>query len=308
VSALLAISLSATSAQAVVTIDHVVADLTLHTITVTGESLPTSIYGRVLLGGTKLTVISRTSSKLVAALPDPLVPGTYSLEVRGGPTVDVTIGQTGPVGPQGAPGMPGPQGVPGTPGVAGPQGAPGIPGAQGPQGAPGPQGAQGPQGAPGPQGVAGPQGAKGDQGIPGPGLNNGTNPGDLVTWDGNNWIAAQPAPITVDNMQPYTVVNFCIATEGIFPSRNGMEPFIAEIMMFGGNFAPRGYATCDGQLMSIAQNTALFSLLGTTYGGDGRTTFGLPDLRGRVAVHMGQGPGLTGRILGEMGGAEDGTY
>jgi microcystin-dependent protein len=82
------------------------------------------------------------------------------------------------------------------------------------------------------------------------------------------------------------------------------EPFIAEIRMFGGNFAPRGWAFCNGQLLSIAQNTALFSILGTTYGGDGRTTFGLPDLRSRVPMHWGQGPGLSNRVLGEQGGVE----
>lgn len=82
------------------------------------------------------------------------------------------------------------------------------------------------------------------------------------------------------------------------------EPFIGEIRMFGGNFAPRGWALCDGQILSIAQNTALFSLLGTTYGGNGQTTFALPDLRGRVPVHPGQGPGLTNRTLGQTGGEE----
>ena len=83
-----------------------------------------------------------------------------------------------------------------------------------------------------------------------------------------------------------------------------MEPLIGEIIMFGGNFAPRSWAFCDGQLLAISQNTALFSILGTTYGGDGRTTFGLPDLRGRVAIHPGNGPGLTSRRLGEKGGRE----
>lgn len=83
------------------------------------------------------------------------------------------------------------------------------------------------------------------------------------------------------------------------------EPFIGEIKMFGGNFAPRNYAFCDGQLLPIAQNSALFSILGTMYGGDGRTTFGLPDLRGRVPMHFGQGPGLTNRRSGEKGGTED---
>ncbi len=82
------------------------------------------------------------------------------------------------------------------------------------------------------------------------------------------------------------------------------DPFLAEIKMFGGNFAPRGWAFCDGQLLPINQNEAVFSLLGTTYGGDGRTTFGLPDMRGRTPVHPGSGPGLTHRTLGEKGGEE----
>jgi len=82
------------------------------------------------------------------------------------------------------------------------------------------------------------------------------------------------------------------------------EPFIGEIKMFAGNFAPRGYAFCNGQLLSIAQNTALFSLLGTTYGGNGQTTFALPDLRGRVPLHAGQGPGLSSYALGQQSGVE----
>lgn len=85
------------------------------------------------------------------------------------------------------------------------------------------------------------------------------------------------------------------------------EPFIAEIVMFGGNFAPRGWAFCDGQLLPISQNEALFSILGTTYGGDGRTTFGLPDLRGRVPVGPGPGPGLRSWRVGERGGSETTT-
>ena len=86
-----------------------------------------------------------------------------------------------------------------------------------------------------------------------------------------------------------------------------MEPFIGMIVMFGGNFAPRGWALCDGSLLSISQNSALFSILGTTYGGDGRTTFALPDLRGRLAMHAGSGPGLTPRSLGQKGGVENVT-
>ena len=81
-----------------------------------------------------------------------------------------------------------------------------------------------------------------------------------------------------------------------------MEPFIGSVIMFGGNFAPRGWAFCHGQLLSISANSALFSILGTIYGGDGRTTFGLPDLRGRVAIQQGSGPGLPTYRLGQQGG------
>ncbi len=84
-----------------------------------------------------------------------------------------------------------------------------------------------------------------------------------------------------------------------------MNPFLAMIMIFAGNFPPQGWAFCDGQLLSIAQNQALFSLLGTTYGGDGQTTFALPDLRGRVPIHMGQGPGLSNYFIGEIAGTEN---
>jgi microcystin-dependent protein len=86
-----------------------------------------------------------------------------------------------------------------------------------------------------------------------------------------------------------------------------MDPFLAQIMLFGGNFAPRGWAFCDGQLLPIDQYNALFSLLGTNYGGDGRTSFGLPDLRGRVPVHPGRGPGLSGVHVGERGGRDTNT-
>lgn len=82
------------------------------------------------------------------------------------------------------------------------------------------------------------------------------------------------------------------------------DNFLAEIRIFAGNFAPQGWAKCDGQLLPIIQNTALFSLLGTTYGGDGKSTFGLPDLRGRASMHTGMGPGLTERHLGNSGGTE----
>jgi len=133
---------------------------------------------------------------------------------------------------------------------------------------------------------------------------------DLISFDGDNWVSASAVIQSSggsqyqNNMQPYLAVYHVIALQGIFPSRNSMEPFLAEIMIFAGNFAPRGWAFCDGQLLAVSQYSAVFSLVGTTFGGDGRTTFGLPDLRGRTAIHPGQGAGLTNRSYGEKGGAE----
>ncbi len=85
------------------------------------------------------------------------------------------------------------------------------------------------------------------------------------------------------------------------------EPFIGQLILFAGNFAPQGWAFCNGQLLSIAQNTALFSILGTTYGGDGVSNFALPDLRGRAPVGFGQGPGLSNYNLGQQTGSENVT-
>ena len=82
------------------------------------------------------------------------------------------------------------------------------------------------------------------------------------------------------------------------------DPFYGEIRMFGGNFAPVGWAFCDGSVLPISEYVELFSLIGTTYGGDGQTTFALPDLRGRAIVSQGQGPGLAGVVIGEAGGSE----
>lgn len=87
----------------------------------------------------------------------------------------------------------------------------------------------------------------------------------------------------------------------------GTGPFIGEIMLFAGNFAPNGWAPCNGQILPIAQNQALFSILGTTYGGNGQTTYALPDLRDRVPIHFGQGPGLSARTLGERSGESSHT-
>ena len=85
------------------------------------------------------------------------------------------------------------------------------------------------------------------------------------------------------------------------------DPYLGEIKLFAGNFAPRGFAFCDGQLLAISQNDALFSLLGTIYGGDGRTTFALPDMRGRIPLHFGTGPGLSERRIGAKVGTETET-
>ena len=87
----------------------------------------------------------------------------------------------------------------------------------------------------------------------------------------------------------------------------GAQPYVGEMMVFGGNFCPRGWAAADGQLLAVASNDALFSLLGTIYGGDGRTTFGLPDLRGRAPIHFGSGPGLPSYRIGQKGGSESVT-
>lgn len=85
------------------------------------------------------------------------------------------------------------------------------------------------------------------------------------------------------------------------------EPFVGEIRLFGGSYAPLGWLACEGQLLPIAQYDVLFSLLGTTYGGDGISTFALPDLRGRLPIHQGTGPGLSTHVMGEMGGSEQVT-
>ncbi len=136
---------------------------------------------------------------------------------------------------------------------------------------------------------------------------------DLISFDGANWVARSAlvqnsgGGQTQNNMQPWLGINHIIALQGLFPSRSAADPFLAEIYMFAGNFAPRGYAMCDGQLLAIASYSAVFSLLGTTFGGNGSSTFALPDLRGRTAIHPGTGPGLSTRVLGQTGGTETNT-
>lgn len=105
----------------------------------------------------------------------------------------------------------------------------------------------------------------------------------------------------------YLYKTLLILTIVIGTNNINAQGYIGDIKMFAGNFAPNGWALCNGQLLPINQNQALFSILGTTYGGDGETTFALPDLRGRVPVHAGNGPGLTPKILGEKSGTENTT-
>jgi microcystin-dependent protein len=106
-----------------------------------------------------------------------------------------------------------------------------------------------------------------------------------------------------DNIQPYLCIRYIIALEGIAPPQVTADPLIGQISIFSFALAPKGWAFCNGQILSIAQNQTLFSLLGTTYGGDGITTFGLPNLQSRVAVSSGQGQDLSPYALGQVGGA-----
>lgn len=143
------------------------------------------------------------------------------------------------------------------------------------------------------------------------GLNPATA-GYILKSTGSGWVAGPPNPTSsavLNNMQPSLGINYIIALVGVFPSRSSIyDPTIAEIMMFGGNFAPRNWAFCNGLLLPISSYSALFSILGTAYGGDGITTFALPDLRGRVPVQPGTGPGLSTRNLGQQFGTETTTH
>ncbi len=123
---------------------------------------------------------------------------------------------------------------------------------------------------------------------------------------GANTLSAAGGNQPHNNMSPYQVFNVCIATTGIFDG--AQNPYVGEIKMFCGNPSLlTGWAVCNGALLSISSYEVLYNLLGTTFGGNGITTFALPDLRGRVPIGAGQGPGLTNRILGEMGGEENVT-
>ena len=149
----------------------------------------------------------------------------------------------------------------------------------------------------GPQDPVGPQGDQGPEGPEGMVPAATANAGGLKAHN---------------NVQPNVVLHCIIAVQGRFPSPSGLgnqpgEPFLREVKWFAGIFAPAGWAFCDGQLLTIDGNEALFSLLGTTYGGDGEITFALPEVRGRSIMHAGQGPGLTSRLPGQSFGTETET-
>jgi len=253
-----------------------------------------------------------------------LMPGPAGEDgTDGAPGADGADGATGAAGAAGADGTNGVDGAPGADGVDGAPGADGNDGADGTNGTNGAPGAPGADGADGTNGVDGSDGAPGDDGADGaPGTADGApqpnmvgdgfgvplgdDLGDLLYWNGTSWIATIPAlAVTgVDKHQPSLGVNYVIALVGTFPSRNAVDPLLGEIMLFAGNFAPRGWAFCNGQILPINQNQSLYSLLGTTYGGDGRVTFGLPDLRGRVPVGV-EGFGADIVSLGDRFGSED---
>ncbi|WP_319641560.1 tail fiber protein [Methanovulcanius yangii] len=154
--------------------------------------------------------------------------------------------------------------------------------------------------------------------------NVSTLEGDMQTLTGTEYATEVAGGSQAhENRAPYMGLNYIICMQGLYPARSfasasgddeGLvvasgigEGTLGEVTLFAGNFAPRNWAFCQGQLLPISQNAALFSILGTTYGGDGRTTFALPDLRGRVVVGDGYGPGLSSVRLGQTGGVEQVT-
>ena len=213
-------------------------------------------------------------------------------------------GPEGPDGPEGVPGDPGSQGVQGKIGPQGVPGDPGSPGSQGVQGKIGSQGVPGDPGSPGSQGV---QGKVGPAGADGAGLTDGTIAGQLLQWNGSsNWVASLPSGSGSSAhtiIQPFQVLRCIIALTGTFPTVSDGDPWIGEISWVGFAHTPPNWADCDGQLLSVEGNEALFAVLGTRYGGDGMTTFALPDMRGRVPIHKGSGPGGSNYVLGQRGGS-----
>jgi microcystin-dependent protein len=227
--------------------------------------------------------------------------GNSTPGAQGQPGADGAKGDTGSAGTNVIDGEKGDKGLIGDTGA---EGARGLSGSQGSPGMNGEKGNNGERGDAGTNGIDGEKGETGDAGA----FPTGDN-GDLFTHDGTNWVAKklsiqahESQNLNVSN--PYLGIHYIIAAQGTYPSRSSSNPFIAEIIMFGGNFAPRNWAFCNGQMLAIDENAALFSLIGAIYGGDGRTTFRLPNLRGRTPVHAGTGAGLSNVRLGEKRGVE----
>ncbi|HNY02763.1 MAG TPA: tail fiber protein [Bacteroidales bacterium] len=134
--------------------------------------------------------------------------------------------------------------------------------------------------------------------------------GKLISFDGTNWVARTAVMSTASPAQPVSIVqpnlalNYYIAYSGVFPSPSGADNFVGEVQVGGYSFAPSGYLACNGQLLAITEYDILFYLIGTTFGGDGQSTFALPDLRGRAPLHQGTGPGLSSKVMGQSGGSE----
>jgi microcystin-dependent protein len=245
--------------------------------------------------------------------------------VDGNPGTTGPTGATGPVGPTGITGTDGTPGTAGITGITGPQGPDGAIGATGNTGTKGNDGIQGPQGPTGATGQTGARGATGATGVAGGiGSTGPTGPsafpvghtGNVVYYDGTNWVAATlnssvsssvGSSSPFDLHQPYLALNYCISLYGTYPSRTWDDELVGEISIFPFNFAPKNYALCNGQLLALSQNTALFSLLGTNFGGDGRVTFSLPNLQGQSVMGQGQGPGLSYNWVGQTGGADSHT-
>ena len=142
-----------------------------------------------------------------------------------------------------------------------------------------------------------------------------TTSGNFLVANGTNWISksitlslsatGSGQPISI--LPPYLTIRYCIAIYGNFPARNGIDPFMGEIEILPYDFAPNGWADCDGSILPVAQNQALFSLLGNRYGGNGQTSFALPDLRGRFPIGQGQRPTFSNYQMGQAGGSETKT-
>lgn len=271
---------------------------------------------KVFLGATELTVTTHSDTSITADLPAGIAAGSYLLGVDTGHGQHFTtftaavgqIGATGPAGPQGPAGAPGPQGpqgatgAPGAQGPAGPQGPQGLPGAAGPAGpigATGATGAQGPAGPPGPQGQTGPQGVAGPAGQTGPagpaGPTGNTGPAGPVGPTG----AAGPAgpagatgatgPAGPEGPQGATGPQGPAGNlSAVFGNNNlnffteggaGVQCTLGSILLNASTLYTGNYLPADGRVLAINSNTALFSLLGTNYGGNGFSTFALPDLR-----------------------------